>query len=212
MTINGRLTQSELAPIGRGLYLANNAATGWLAMVVAAAKDGVDLWPAEGNAPAYRDYDLQSNISGLNPDSGVQVASAGFSTHGWGTRIDIGSFGPRFGADGSRRRSWLLEHAHKFGFKREFGENDPNHFAHDNVRRQQYEIYRLDWDEMATQAEVRAAAKAGTIDALQEKFIVSEVSGNKVSVAQVIGKMHLNLYEINEREKAAEQPEAPATQ
>lgn len=210
MSRNGRLTSAELAPVGGGLQLANDTATAWLAMVAAAAKSGIELWIAKP-AGAYRDWDMQGNIANKNPDSTIAVASQGLSTHGYGTRVDVGSFGPNFGTAGVRRRAWLLEHAHKFGFTREFGEWDPNHFVHNGRTKPSWLQYRLDWDEMATKAEIAEIVEEGVERVLRKNMVTSEVTGNKVDVLTLFSKIHLNLWKLIKREEEATEPPAPTT-
>lgn len=133
---------------GKGHRLHKTTAAAWFAMVAAAARDGVALWPASGGAPCLRTIATQramrvSPLSfGLNPSMTVSLAPVGASTHQDGRRIDIGSVPPlndlnRFGADGKKRRAWLLAHADEFGFRRsDFAptpERDHNHFTHDGV-------------------------------------------------------------------------------
>jgi hypothetical protein len=56
----------------------------------------------------------------------VSLAAPGNSTHGFGTRVDIGSFS-------GARAAWVLANCDRFGFTREFGAADPNHFKHNGV-------------------------------------------------------------------------------
>lgn len=129
MSANGQLLASELKSIGNGMRLSIRTANAWLAMVAAAARDGVQLWAAAPNG-AYRDLAAQRVMVKQGSYSGIAVAPAGYSTHGWGTIVDVGSFGSAFGAAGAERKKWLLAHADKFGFHRPWPESDPNHFAH----------------------------------------------------------------------------------
>jgi hypothetical protein len=130
MSSNGRLLDSELTWVTDVERLANGTANAWKRLQAACkAATGLDLWIASP-AGAYRDYFTQGDMHvhpekyGLNPNSTVPIAAAGYSTHGYGTRVDIGSFS-------GARATWLLAHASEFGWYREFGANDPNHFAHD---------------------------------------------------------------------------------
>lgn len=170
MSANGRLTSNELAPVGGGLSLADDTATAWLAMVNAAAKAGVELWVAKP-VGAYRSYAVQQGMRttpqryGLNPASVVSVAAPGYSTHGDGTSVDVGSFPPafdlgRFGDAGRKRRAWLIKNAAYYGFTRPFGEADPNHYKHNGTVKKAWLQYRLDWDEMATKAEIEAVVRS----------------------------------------------------
>lgn len=171
MSANGMLRDDELTKVGespvdggKGLRLANLAARAWNAMVIDAAEDGVALWPASGSASCYRSVQTQramhSNPSafGLNPSMTVSLAPVNESTHGWGTRVDIGSVPPlndlgRFGAEGKRRRAWLLANAPKYGWKRtDFPdpERDHNHFTHDGktVRPAALEVAPIDLEDI----------------------------------------------------------------
>jgi len=145
MNANGKLTNAELTTVIGG-RLSNATAAAWNAMVAAAAHDGVALIiaGAAGNtgSGAYRDYWTQNDMRvhpalyGLSSYSTVTIARAGYSTHGLGTSLDIGSFPPAsrlsaYGTQGVVRRSWVLKNAESFGFTRTFGESDPNHFGHD---------------------------------------------------------------------------------
>lgn len=131
---------------GKGHRLHKKAAAAWFAMVAAARRDGVLLWPASGGAPCFRSLVTQRAMRtrpgdfGLNPSMTVSLAPVGSSTHQDGYRIDIGSVPPandlnRFGTDGRKRRAWLLEHADEFGwFRADFWptpERDHNHFTYD---------------------------------------------------------------------------------
>jgi hypothetical protein len=144
---NGRLTDSELTAVYGG-RLANTTAVAWLNMVAAASRDGVSLVIAGGNSEggsgAYRDFFVQGDMKvhpgmyGLSQYSTVSIAAAGYSTHGFGTAVDVGSFPPArnpqaYGAEGQTRRDWVLANATQFGFTRTFGEADPNHFGHDGT-------------------------------------------------------------------------------
>jgi hypothetical protein len=132
---NGKLPASALAAV-QGVQLAVKTARAWDQMRDDCREAvGVDIWPALPDG-GYRSLAVQGRVGAQNPDSQVAVAAPGTSTHGWGTRVDVGSFPPahdlnRWGQDGRRRRAWLLEHMHTYGFDREFGEADPNHLRHD---------------------------------------------------------------------------------
>jgi len=147
--MNGRLGSAMLTSVHGG-RLANVTAEAWVAMVAAASKSGVSLVIAgatiAGGSGAYRDYFVQGDMKkrpwlyGLSTYSTVNIASAGYSTHGFGNALDIGSFPPErnlraYGSDGEARREWVLAHAAEFGFTRTFGESDPNHFGHDGKAR-----------------------------------------------------------------------------
>jgi hypothetical protein len=131
MSANGRLTEGELTAVG-GILLSNSTARAWQAMVDAAqAEAGISLTIARP-AGGYRSFFLQGDMKrnpgayGLNPASSVSLAAPGNSTHGFGTRVDIGSFS-------GARAAWVLANCDRFGFTREFGAADPNHFKHNGV-------------------------------------------------------------------------------
>jgi hypothetical protein len=139
MSANGRLSASELTMVN-GIPLGNRAAISFMAMDRdCRAATGVGVWIAAPHG-GYRSLVVQGAIGGLNAGSTIVVAGAGYSTHGLGTRADIGSFPPaknlgQYGDDGRKRRAWLLAHASNYGWTREFGEADPNHFKHDGIER-----------------------------------------------------------------------------
>jgi hypothetical protein len=131
MSANGRLTEGELTAFG-GILLSNSTARAWQAMVDAAeAEAGISLTIARP-AGGYRSFFVQGDMKrnpgayGLNPASSVSLAAPGNSTHGFGTRVDIGSFS-------GARAAWVLANCDRFGFTREFGAADPNHFKHNGV-------------------------------------------------------------------------------
>jgi hypothetical protein len=144
------------------------------------AETSLHLWPALPIG-GYRDWATQVDMRlhpknyGLNPDSTASIARAGESTHGLGQAVDIGSVAPmsnllKYGPDGQKRREWLLANASRFGFKRIFGEVDPNHFQHDGYTATGYSIRPAttdtktlpvpkEWDEMATKDEIKTAVQ-----------------------------------------------------
>jgi hypothetical protein len=134
-SLNGRLLASELGTV-EGLPLAKPTINAYLRMKAAAKAAGIDIWIAQPIG-AYRSYFVQGDMKvhpalyGLSTVSTVNIAAAGSSTHGLGNAIDIGSFGSAWGTAGAKRADWLILHAPEFGFFREFGERDPNHFHHD---------------------------------------------------------------------------------
>lgn len=130
MSANGRLTDGELETVEDNDRLSRTTA--------AAFRNARAAWYAEGGsgacivepAGAYRDYETQRRMKygipsyaywNLNPNSKAGLASPGSSTHGTGTRFDATSGFNNF----------LLRRGREFGFTREFGANDPNHWKHD---------------------------------------------------------------------------------
>lgn len=135
MSENGRLSAAELVSVD-GVQLSIPTANAYLRMQAAALADGVKLWiarPIGGYRSFFVQGDMHTNPAqyGLSPVSTVPIAAAGLSSHGWGTCVDIGSFGAGYQGDGEARAAWVLAHASAFGFKRQFGVADPNHFLHD---------------------------------------------------------------------------------
>ena len=123
MSSNGKLLPAELVEVQSGISLSPRSAAAWLAMKAAAAQAGVTLTIAIPYG-GYRDLAGQRAIILSGSHSGIQVAALGSSTHGFGTRVDVANwYAPR--------STWLLANAALFGFTREFGDRDPNHFKHD---------------------------------------------------------------------------------
>ena len=138
MSANGKLTSAELTLVQRGsmnIYLATTAARAWSAL-----KSEYDrTHPGEAltiAAPVggYRSYSVQADMHvnpsryGLSAYSTIPIAPAGYSTHGDGMAVDIAGAslaGPR--------KTWLLKNASRFGFTRQFGDRDPNHYRHDGT-------------------------------------------------------------------------------
>ncbi len=132
MSANGYLTDAELEVVEDNDRLAHRAA--------AAFRMARTAWYGEGGggscivepAGAYRDYNTQYNMKhgipslaywNLNPASKAGLASPGTSTHGTGTRFDAtGGF-----------NNFMLRRGRAFGYTREFGSNDPNHWKHDGI-------------------------------------------------------------------------------
>jgi len=166
MSKNGRLIDAELTEVKFG-RLSTAAARAWNAMVKSALRDGVSLVIAGGvggrGSGAYRDFFTQGDMRtrpwlyGLSSYSTVNIASAGYSTHGFGNAVDIGSFPPArnlnaYGSTGAARRKWVLANAGRFGFTRTFGENDPNHFGHNGSTTAGYTTIPLENDMTDEQA------------------------------------------------------------
>lgn len=132
MSANGRLTDAELQVVEDNDRLNHRTAN--------AFRRARAAWYASGGsgpcivepAGAYRSWQVQYDMKhgipsfaywNLNPNSKAGLASAGSSTHGLGDRFDAT---PGFNA-------FLLRRGREFGFYREFGANDPNHWRHDGV-------------------------------------------------------------------------------
>ena len=127
MSANGRLTAAELATVEDNDQLAPRAARAYIAWKAAAARAGKSIYIVEP-AGAYRSYEVQADMRAhperynLNPNSKVKIAAPGYSTHGFGDRVDIGG-----------DLLWALSTCARYGFYREFGANDPNHFRHNGT-------------------------------------------------------------------------------
>lgn len=121
---NGRLNYSDLTEIDNGQWLRPDAATRYLALLAAAAADGVRIVTTEG----YRDYDAQVRLWNLY---GYPRASRpGLSPHGWGLAVDIntvGFWGTVF--------NWMTKNAARFGFNNRVGRsiNEHWHWVYDGT-------------------------------------------------------------------------------
>jgi nucleoid-associated protein YgaU len=138
MTTNGRLPASDLATVAVGVRLITGAANAYRALVAQGSHEHVAIKPAPGVGSGYRDLELQELFYRasrgdraaieqvhFNTSSTTKVAAPGGSSHGWGDRIDL-----LF--DGSQTPDAAdLNLAKRFGFTREFGSADSNHFEHD---------------------------------------------------------------------------------
>lgn len=123
--LNGRVPDALLVAVEDNDRLFAPAAASFVAMRAAAARAGVAITIAEP-AGAYRSIEVQRDMSArpwaynLNPSSTIKLSPPGYSSHGFGTRFDAGT-----------GNSWLLKNASRFGWSREFGASDPNHWMHD---------------------------------------------------------------------------------
>src|SRR5438874_943625 len=99
---NGKLPADALTSIGGGEKLSDPTAHAYFALVADGAAHGQKIRPAEGVGSGYRSMQVQewyeeayegnaaaAHKVGLNPDSRIPVAHRGYSSHGWGTRIDL---------------------------------------------------------------------------------------------------------------------------
>lgn len=134
---NGRLTEAELVHVSAVETLSVLTARAYRHLVIAGHAAGIKVSLASPGA-AYRSFEVQDEMRrgslgdralaakwGLNPNSSVPLASAGYSTHGTGTRVDL-----LFNGSSWPTTAELALAAH-YGFTREFGADDPNHFRHD---------------------------------------------------------------------------------
>ena len=103
---NGQIPESALVPVGGGERLRADAATGFLQLRAAAARDGVDL-PVNDS---YRSLAEQQDVArrkGLYSEGGL-AARPGTSTHGLGLSVDLQLDGRALG--------WMRENAERHGF------------------------------------------------------------------------------------------------
>jgi LAS superfamily LD-carboxypeptidase LdcB len=88
MSTNGRLSDSELAPIAQG-RLAKAAAAAWNAMNVESRKNGLEIVPT-GSKSSYRTFAQQQELYNLYVSGkGNLAAKPGTSNHGWGLAVDV---------------------------------------------------------------------------------------------------------------------------
>lgn len=136
--LNGMLPASSLVTVAPGEQLSTPTANAYRALVAAGKHVGITVALAGGVGSGYRSLAVQelyvkashgdadaARQVGLNPGSSISVAAAGYSSHGWGTRADLLFNGSSWPTKAQ------LDLAAKFGFTREFGADDPNHFEHD---------------------------------------------------------------------------------
>lgn len=137
MSANGQLTASELTRVSAQEQLSKTTAIAYENMVAAGPAKRIAI-SISSPGGGYRDLETQKEMRegsqgnvalarkwDLNPNSSVPLASPGYSTHGTGTRVDL-----LFNGSSSPTASQIA-FAGTFGFTREFGEADPNHFEHD---------------------------------------------------------------------------------
>ncbi len=121
---NGKLSTTNLLPIGRNHFLRADAGRAYLAMVAAAAKDNIK-WSI---TDSYRPYNVQVRLArekglyGVSAPNGTYpagnkvglAARPGTSKHGWGLAVDLGGGANR---KGTPQNNWLVNNAGRFGFK-----------------------------------------------------------------------------------------------
>lgn len=126
MARNGYLAEDGilLVTVEDNDQLIATAAASYLAWKAASIKAGRLIYIVEP-AGAYRNAWVQNDMVdnpwryNLNPNSTIPFSRYGQS-HGWGNRVDIGG-----------DLAWAIANAARFGWTREFGAKDPNHFVHD---------------------------------------------------------------------------------
>lgn len=134
---NGRVAPSALRTVAPGVQLLTPVANAYKAMVLVGTSRGILIKPAPGVGSGYRsiaiqtlfysaahgDKDAQRKVQ-LSSSSTAAVAAPGYSSHGFGTAIDL-LFS---GSDHPNARH--IELAEDYGFRRTIA-GDPNHFGHD---------------------------------------------------------------------------------
>ena len=146
---NGRIPLGQLSPAHGGGALHSLAARAWVAMVYAAAQDGVRLRPVSPG-DTYRTYGAQEQLfrrrytPGLIPGRPTKrwdgsiwslrpgmapAAVPGTSNHGWGLAVDVATGGdtavaidPSHGqsTEGRNAYRWLVNNYERFGWSHEY--------------------------------------------------------------------------------------------
>ena len=123
----------EIGPnlVGRMQRLAPKAARQWLAMVEAAAADGITLLIVSG----FRSYDYQAALIRKKIEAGQSItqilevnAAPGHSEHHTGLAVDIATPGSRpltEEFENSDAFRWLGENGHRFGFTMSYPRDNP---------------------------------------------------------------------------------------
>lgn len=127
MSSNGQVPSSDLVTVQSGIQLSRPTANAWFRMLQAGSSTGHRIGVATP-AGGYRSLAVQADMRArpwlynLSKQSTKKLAPTGQSTHGYGTRVDVvGDL------------AWAIANGPRFGFFREFGASDPNHFKHDGV-------------------------------------------------------------------------------
>lgn len=135
---NGAVPATMLMMVGPGTNLLTSVAHAYLNLqTVARLENHIAITPAGHYGSGYRSLGVQRVFynaahgntadaakAGLDPHSTISIAYPGYSSHGTGTRIDM-----LF--NGHSPDSTDLSIAKRYGFTREFGAADENHFMHD---------------------------------------------------------------------------------
>lgn len=137
MSSPGLLKSSELTTVQGSMQLSTKTARAWKRLQAAAKSKLKRNIAIAGPAGAYRSAAVQNAMHqaggpsgtraqrirwGLNPASSVSIAAHPGGSHEKGTRVDI---------VGTPIDAAFLKLAKQYGFTREFGAADPNHFEHD---------------------------------------------------------------------------------
>lgn len=104
---NGRLALSTLTQIGPGQHLRADAAVAFLRLSAAFL---AHFGKALGVTDAYRDYDEQVAVKKVKKSF---AATPGYSLHGWGIALDLGS---RVNIATSAEHRWMQANAARFGW------------------------------------------------------------------------------------------------
>jgi LAS superfamily LD-carboxypeptidase LdcB len=122
---NGDLPTSVLYQYDSNCELYRPTAGSFVAMVAAAAQDGVQLQPAQG----YRDYAGQIDARQYWCNLGLcgNAATPGYSNHGWGKAVDLRDQNGSLGWS-SIGYQWLTEHAGEYGWNHPGGVNEAWHW------------------------------------------------------------------------------------
>jgi len=118
-----RLVSIGANPDGRDISMEPAAAAAWARMRDAAAADGCTLVAISG----FRSIKRQDEIIRGRLSKGVRIdavlrtmAAPGYSEHHTGRAIDVGAPGEPLLTEGfslTREFSWLVDHAHEYGFR-----------------------------------------------------------------------------------------------
>lgn len=113
MSENGRLLDSELAPIAEG-RLRKDAAAAWNTMNVHARTLGIELVPT-GSKSSYRTYAQQVELRNWWCAQGNcdNAAVPGNSNHGWGLAVDLKT---------TAMRAMLDKIGHQYGWAKEWSD------------------------------------------------------------------------------------------
>lgn len=133
MASPGNLSSSQLTAVSNGAKLSTKTARAFNAMQKAHPQIQI-----AGKYGGYRSAAVQNGMHhaggpngtaaerrkyNLNPNSSVSIAAHPYGTHETGDRVDL------VGMD----LDDIIRIAKEYGFTREFGAADPNHFKHDGV-------------------------------------------------------------------------------
>jgi len=120
-SVNGRLPEDELAPIGGGHKLSKAVAPKFKAMMAKASDDGFKMGSAFRINSSYRSYEKQEQLyNELGPGT---AAAPGTSNHGLGKAVDL------WFTNGAYK--WLRMNAGTFGFKQIPGYETDNPDGHE---------------------------------------------------------------------------------